>query len=94
MASATEQAVQQLEAALQSLEYAVERRLAQSAGADGLAEEVQMLTADRAELAEALDQAKARAAKLDQLNRDASRRIDNAIAAIRDVLASDEEGSG
>lgn len=82
--------MRQLEAALQSLEYAVERRLSQSAGADGLAEEVQMLTSDRAELAEALDQAQARAAKLEQLNRDASRRIDSAIAAIRDVLAGDE----
>jgi len=92
MPSATEQAVRQLEAALQSLEYAVERRLSQSAGADGLAEEVQMLTSDRAELAESLDQAQARAAKLEQLNRDASRRLDSAISTIREILLSDEAG--
>jgi hypothetical protein len=84
--------VRQLEAALQSLEYAVERRLSQSAGADGLAEEVQMLTSDRAELAESLDQAQARAAKLEQLNRDASRRLDSAISTIREILLSDEAG--
>ena len=93
MPSATEHAVRQLEAALQSLEYAVERRLSQASGADGLAEEVQMLSSDRAELAEALDRAQAYAARLEQLNRDASRRLDNAIAALRDVLSSDE-GSG
>jgi L-lactate utilization protein LutB len=92
MPSATEQAVRQLEAALQSLEHAVERRLSQSAGADGLAEEVQMLTSDRAELAEALDRAEARAAKLEQLNRDAARRLDSAIATIREILLADEEG--
>jgi hypothetical protein len=92
MPSATEQAVRQLEAALQSLEYAVERRLSQSAGADGLAEEVQMLTSDRAELAETLDRAEARAAKLEQLNRDASRRLDSAIQTIREILLAEEEG--
>jgi hypothetical protein len=92
MPSATENAVRQLEAALQSLEYAVERRLSQAAGADGLAEEVQMLTSDRAELAEALDQAKARAAKLEQVNRDVSRRLDSAIATIREILLAEEEG--
>lgn len=85
--------MRQLEAALQSLEYAVERRLSQAAGADGLAEEVQMLTSDRAELAEALDQAQARAAKLEQVNRDVSRRLDSAIATIREILTADE-GNG
>jgi hypothetical protein len=92
MPSATEQAVRQLEAALQSLEYAVERRLSLATGANGLAEEVHMLTSDRAGLAESLDQAEARAAKLDQLNRDASRRLDSAIQTIREILQADEEG--
>lgn len=92
MPSATEQAVRQLEAALQSLEYAVESRLSQATGADGLAEEVQMLTSDRAELAESLDRAQAYAAKLEQLNKDAARRLDSAIAVIRDILKSDDGG--
>ena len=91
MPSATEQAVRQLEAALQSLEHAVEQRLSQASGADGLAEEVQMLTSDRAELAESLDQANARAARLEHINRDALRRLDGAIAAIGEILQADEE---
>ena len=58
---------------------------------DGLAEEVHMLTSDRARLAEALDQMQARAGKLDTVNRDVSRRLDKAIETIREVLAADEE---
>ncbi len=84
--------MRQLEAALQSLEYAVERRLSQAAGANGLAEEVQMLTSDRAQLAESLDQAEARATRLEQLNRDATRRLDSAIETIREILQAEENG--
>lgn len=93
MPSATEEAVKRLEAALQSLEHAVEERLSLSAGSDSLAEEVQMLSTDRARLAETLDQAQARAAKLETVNRDVSRRLDAAIATIRAVLSVDEEAS-
>jgi len=93
MPSSTEQAVKRLEEALQTLEHVVERRLSRTAGADALAEEVQMLTSDRARLAESLDQIQARAAKLETMNRDVSRRLDSAIETIRAVLAADEEGS-
>jgi predicted nuclease with TOPRIM domain len=93
MPSSTEQAVKRLEEALQTLEHVVERRLSRTAGADALAEEVQMLTSDRARLAESLDQIQARAAKLETINRDVSRRLDSAIETIRAVLAADEEGS-
>jgi uncharacterized protein YciW len=92
MASATEQAVKRLEAALESLELAIQERLSNSAGAEGLVEEVEMLTADRARLAETLDQTSARSAKLENVNRDVSRRLDQAIETIRTVLQSDEEG--
>ncbi len=91
MASATEQAVRRLEAALESLEVAVEHRLAQSGGAEDLSGEVQMLTADRARLAETLDQAQARAARLENLNNDVSRRLGNAVETIRAILAEPEE---
>ncbi len=91
MPSTTEHAVRQLEAALQSLEYAVEQRLSQATGADGLAEEVQMLTTDRAELAEALDHAKAHAARLEHINRDVARRLESAVATVREILQADEE---
>ena len=91
MPSATEQAVRRLEAALQALEHAVEQRLSRAVTADGLAEEVQMLTADRAHLAEKLDQAQARATRLDAINHDVSRRLDKAIETVRAVLDTDSE---
>jgi hypothetical protein len=93
MPSTTEQGVKRLEAALRSLELAVERRLSQSAGAEGLTEEVQMLTADRARLAESLDQAQARAARLENVNRDVSRRLATAVETISSVIATDAEGA-
>ena len=91
MASATEQAMRRLEAALQGLELAIQDRLSQSGGAEGLAEEVQMLTADRARLAENLDQAQARAARLEGVSRDVSRRLDQAIEAVRAMLEAEED---
>ena len=90
MPSAMEQAVRRLEAALASLEHAVGERLSVAAGADGLAEEVQMLAADRARLAETLDQAHAHAAKLETINRDVTLRLDSAIETISAVLAEEE----
>ena len=91
MAAATEAAVKRLEAALSSLEFAVEQRLSRSVGAEGLADEVQMLTADRARLAEALDAAQARASKLEHVNRDVSRRVATAVETIRAVLGGDRD---
>lgn len=89
MPSTTEQAVKRLESALEILEHAVDERLSQAVGADGLAEEVQMLTSDRARLAETLDQTQARATRLETVNRDVSRRLDKAIESVRAVLAED-----
>jgi hypothetical protein len=89
MPSATEQAVRRLEAALRSLEVAVNARLSQGAGAEQLADEVQMLNADRARLAEDLDGAQARAARLENVNRDVSRRLGAAVDTIRSVLDPD-----
>jgi len=94
MPSATENAVRRFEEALQALEYAVELRITRATGGeDGLAEEVHMLTSDRAALAESLDAAEARVARLEHLNRDVARRLDGAIATIREILQDDEEGA-
>jgi hypothetical protein len=90
MPSATEQAVRRLDAALRGLELAAERRNSLSSGGEGLAAEVQMLSVDRARLAESLDQSVARAAKLESINRDVSRRLDGVIEAIRDMLQADK----
>ena len=91
MPSVMEQAVRRLEAALQSLEIAIQQRLSQTEGAEGLAAEVEMLAADRAQLAESLDQSQARAVKLDNLNRDVSKRLGHAVETIRAVLQSETE---
>jgi hypothetical protein len=91
MPSATEQAVRRLAAALQSLEVAVQQRLSLSENAEGLSDEVQMLTADRAQLAESLDQAQARGARLEGVNHETSKRIAGAIETIRGVLAAEPE---
>jgi hypothetical protein len=90
MASATEQAVKRLEAALKGLELAVEQRRSLASGAESLADEVQMLTADRARLAETLDQSVARALALESVNRDVSKRLDTAIETVRGLLEASE----
>jgi ElaB/YqjD/DUF883 family membrane-anchored ribosome-binding protein len=91
MPSTTEQAVKRLEAALQSLEHAVERRLAQAGNGD-LADEVQMLARDRARLAEELDQSQARAQRLEGVSRDVSRRLTSAMEAVEVLLQEEPEG--
>lgn len=78
--------MKRLEAALRSLEGAVEHRLTMAAGSESLTEEVRALAADRARLAETLDQSVARAAKLESISRDVSQRLDKAIETIRVVL--------
>ena len=93
MASATEQAVKRLEAALEGLETAIARRLASGGDADGRADEVQMLTVDRARLAENLDQAQAHAVRLDNVNREVSRRLAVAVETIRSVLETESSAS-
>jgi hypothetical protein len=86
-----EQAVRRLEAALRTLEQAVEERLSVAAGADGLAEEVRVLGVDRARLAESLDQSQARVMKLENISRDVSRRVDKAMETIRSLIEAEEE---
>jgi hypothetical protein len=86
-----EQAVRRLEAALRTLEQAVEERLSAAAGADGLAEEVRILSADRAQLAEGLDQSQARVMKLENISRDVSRRLDKAMETVRSLIEAEEE---
>ena len=81
--------MQRLERALQQLEAAVERRAADPIGAEDLAAEVHTLSADRAQLAEALDQTQAKAARLESVNRDASRRIAAAMDTIRSAFEAD-----
>ena len=79
-------AVERLSAALARLEDAVEHRSERERAA-AHATEVQALSDDRSRLAKELDASFARAERLESANRDVSRRLDQAIDAIRLTLA-------
>lgn len=91
MPSATEQAAKRLDAAFQSLEFAVQQRLLLDGGVEDRAEEIHMLIVDRARLAEDVDQSQARAARLENANRSVSGRLAAAIGVIRAVLGAEAE---
>jgi len=82
-----EQALRRLEAALDQLEAVVERRREAAATVSDHEDEVHRLVADRSRLAQELDAAEDRAARLAEANAAASRGIVEAMESIRDVLA-------
>ena len=79
-------AFRRIDTALAALDATVNDHLANHVDNAAAAAEVQRLNADRARLARALDEAEARAARLDEVNRDVSRRLVAAMETIRDVL--------
>lgn len=82
------EAFERIDAALQALDATVDAHLENHLDNAAAAAEVQRLNADRARLARALDEAEARAARLDEVNRDVSRRLVAAMETIRSVLES------
>lgn len=81
-----EQAFDQLTTALERLEAAVNRRVDADRRRANLEDEVQRLTEDRSELAGSLDRSEARAGRLEETNREVSRRLVTAMETIRTVL--------
>jgi len=79
-------ALQRLNHALTRLEDAVERRVEAEEATAGHAVEVQALADDRARLAQELDESFMRYAHIQTANKDASRRLDQAMETIRLVL--------
>jgi uncharacterized protein DUF4164 len=79
-------AVRRLALALDALDAAVERRREADRGEDALADQVQALGLDRANLAAALDGETARTRRLETANREIAERLDAAIASIQSVL--------
>ena len=75
-----------LEAALTMLESAVEARLEREAELIDVEAEVQRMSADRSRLAEALDEAEARAQRLEKTNKEVSRRLIDAMESIRSII--------
>jgi hypothetical protein len=94
-----DQAVKRVMDALDALDAVLEQRLgkdrdgksAGSGGAGGsLVEQLHAFNVDRARLAAELDAVRARARDLENSNREAVRRIDEAMSAIRAVIAANK----
>lgn len=79
-------ALARLNEALTRLESAIDARLEREAALGDAEAEVQRMGADRTRLAESLDSAEARAIRLESTNREVSRRLVDAMEAIRSVL--------
>jgi chromosome segregation ATPase len=90
MAVSIDAALKRLDAALDLLDDAIEGRLESVRHVADLEEEVHRLGTDRSELAQTLDDAEARGARLDDVNRQVSQRLDAAIETIRAVLDRQE----
>jgi chromosome segregation ATPase len=87
MSSRVDQALGRLQSALARVESAVERSLEHQQAVAGLEGEVQRLGTDRSRLAQSLDAAEERSGRIEDANREVSRRLVAAMESIRDVLA-------
>ncbi|MEZ5871013.1 MAG: DUF4164 domain-containing protein [Nitratireductor sp.] len=79
-------ALARLNKALDALESSIEARLEREIVLGDAEAEVQRIGADRARLAESLDSSEARAKRLENTNKEVSRRLVDAMEAIRSVL--------
>jgi hypothetical protein len=80
------EALERLRAAAAAVEDALERRKERALAVAGLEGEMHRLGTDRSRLAESLDAAEARAARLAEANAAVSRGLVEAMEDIRDVL--------
>ena len=85
--SQVEDALRRLDAALDLIEAAIDRRLEGERVAASLESELHRLGTDRSRLAQSLDAAEGRSARLADANREVSRRLVAAMETIKDVLA-------
>ena len=83
---AVEQAVRRLSDALDTLDAAMELRLEADRRRGMLAEEVHDFSMDRSRLAAELDDVQAHSRALETTNREAARRLDEAMNVIRDII--------
>ncbi len=83
---AVDQAVRRLNDALDALDSAVELRLEADRRRGTLAEEVHDFSMDRSRLAAELDDVQAHSRAVETTNREAARRLDEAMIVIRDII--------
>lgn len=81
-----EASLARLDRAIGSLEVSIQRRIESDRSLNALQEDLQRLGEDRSQLANGLDKAEARASRLEEANRDVSRRLVSAMESIRSVL--------
>lgn len=79
-------AVTELSAAITNLENAIDMRIERQRETGEIDNEVKRVHVDRARLAQELDQAEFRANRLEEVNREVSRRLVTAMETIRAVL--------
>ena len=79
-------AISKLTAAMGGLESAVDARIERQRESQEAEGEVRRVHADRARLAQELDQSQFRANRLEEVNREVSRRLVTAMETIRAVL--------
>jgi chromosome segregation ATPase len=84
--NSVEMALSQLRAAVGSLESAVDARIEHQRENRDAEGEVRRVHADRARLAQELDESQFRANRLEEVNREVSRRLVTAMETIRAVL--------
>jgi predicted nucleic acid-binding Zn-ribbon protein len=89
--SGVDQAVKRVMDALDALDAAMELRLEDERKHGTLAEQLHLFNVDRARLATELDEAQGRSRALEASNREATRRIEEAMSAIRAVIAADRD---
>ncbi|HVY20997.1 MAG TPA: DUF4164 domain-containing protein [Bauldia sp.] len=81
-----DEALRRLEAAVAQIEDSLDRQTEGAAAVAGLEGELHRLGTDRSRLAQALDVAEAKAARLEDVNAQVSRGLVDAMESIRDVL--------
>jgi hypothetical protein len=86
--SGFDQAVKRVVNALDALDAVLEQRFGNARGGGGLTEQVHVFNIDRSRLASELDAARARTRELESSNREAVHRIEEAMSAIRAVIAA------
>ena len=79
-------ALSELRNAVNGLENAIDMRVERQREASDVENEVRRVHADRARLAQELDQSEFRANRLEEVNREVSRRLVTAMETIRAVL--------
>lgn len=88
MPATLEEAVKRLDTALGMLEASVSRRMEAERRRGDLETELQIMQDDRARLAVDLDGASARLARVEAAAEDVGRRVQRAMAAVREALSA------